>query len=79
MIEKIEGKRRKGWQGVRWLDSTSMDMNLSALLVLVENRGAWHAIVHVVTESDMTQQLNKNKANRVGNVGTLINDAGITE
>ena len=56
-----------------------MDMNLSALLVLVENRGAWHAIVHVVTESDMTQQLNKNKANRVGNVGTLINDAGITE
>ena len=38
----------------------SMDMNLSTLLVLVENRGAWHAIVYVLTESDTTQQLNKN-------------------
>ena len=38
----------------------SMDMNLSTLLVSVENRGAWHAIVYVLTESDTTQQLNKN-------------------
>ena len=65
MIEKIEGKRRKEGQRIRWLDSVtdSTDMNLSTLLVLVENRGAWNAIVYV-TESDTTQQLNKNNKSR---------------
>ena len=62
---KIEGKRRKEGQRIRWLDSVtdSTDMNLSTLLVLVENRGAWNAIVYV-TESDTTQQLNKNNKSR---------------
>ena len=42
MLGKIEGKRRKGWQRVRWLDSLtdSMDMNLSKLYEIVEDRGA---------------------------------------
>ena len=42
---KTEGKRRRGWQRIRWLDSItdSTDMNLSQLQEIVEDRGAWHA------------------------------------
>ena len=52
-VGKIEGKRSKGWQRMRWLDSIidSMDMNLSKLREIVEDRGAWHAAVHVVTKN----------------------------
>ena len=55
MLGKIEGKRR-GWQRMRWLDSTidSMDMSLSKLQETVKNREAWHVAIHGVTESDMT-------------------------
>ena len=51
-LGKIEGKRRRGWQRMRWLDSitTSMDMNLSKLKEIVEDRGAWHAAVHRVAK-----------------------------
>ena len=52
MLGKIEGKRRRGWQ-MKWLDSItdSMEMNLSKLQQIVENRGAWCAAVHGVAKS----------------------------
>ena len=55
MLRKIEGKRRVQ-QKIRWLDSItdSVDMNLSKLQEIVEDRGTWHAAVRGVTESDMT-------------------------
>ena len=56
MLVKIEGKRRRGWQRMRWLDSiaTSMGMYLSKLEEIVENGGACHAVVSGVTVSDTT-------------------------
>ena len=53
MLGKIEARRRRGRQRMRWLDgiTDSRDMNLSKLQDTVEDRGAWHATVHGVTES----------------------------
>ena len=53
MLGKTEGKRRRGRQRMRWLDSItdSMDMNLSKLQEIVTDREGWHAIVHGVTTS----------------------------
>ena len=55
VLGKIEGSRRR-WQRMRWLDSItdSMDMNLSKLQEIVEDRRAWHAAIHVVSELDTT-------------------------
>ena len=53
MLGKVEGRRRRGRQRIKWLDSitNSMDMSLSKLWKLFMDRGAWHVVVHGITKS----------------------------
>ena len=62
MLGKIEGRRRRGRQMIRWLDGITnpKDMSLSKLREMVKDRQDWHSAVHGVTESELTYGLNKN-------------------
>ena len=68
MLGKIEGRRRRGQQRMRWLNgiTNAMDMNLCKLQEIVRNREAWRAAVHEMVKSDTTGWLNNNNVMTIG-------------
>ena len=76
MLGKIEGRRKRGWQRIRWLDgiTDSMDMSLSELQELVMDRQAWWATIHLVTKSrnDCTERLSLSIYNEASLVAQTV-------
>ena len=70
MLEKIEGKRKRGRQRMRWLDSItdSMNMNLGKLWEIVRDREAWHSAVHGVAELNTMEQQHETNISACYNV-----------
>ena len=79
MLGKIEGRRRREWQRMRWLDSITdlMDMNLSKFWKIVKDRGAWHAAAHGVAKSPTWLSNGKTTSSPSGTLQTSLQSLSI--